>query len=168
MRCIFGCTAASRSGRIRRRQQCSRSFAASSMRRTTKADCSNSPCIRTSLAIAHASGYWKSSYVMRASAAAFGSQRMLKWSNGPAHTLSSDNFECLDMCRLRLLLCQRVWSHVRAGKKEQLGNLLKRIALLPAFPHQRLLAFRIVDPWSLLYLQHPLCLRKDYCVASTG
>src|SRR3954467_1169688 len=51
---------------------------------------------------------------------------------------------------------------------KQLGNLVKRFTLAPALPHQGLLAFRIVDPWSLLHLQHSLCLRKDYCVASTG
>ena len=39
---------------------------------------------------------------------------------------------------------------------EQLGDLLQRLAASPAFPHQRLLAFRVID--SLAHLQHSRCL----------
>ena len=37
---------------------------------------------------------------------------------------------------------------------EQLGDLAKRVTLLPALPHQRSLALRVIDPRSLLHLQH--------------
>src|SRR6202171_2716595 len=37
---------------------------------------------------------------------------------------------------------------------KQLGDLLERLTLLPALPHQRLLALRVMDPRSLLHLQH--------------
>lgn len=38
---------------------------------------------------------------------------------------------------------------------EQLRDLLERLTCLPAIPHQRLLAFGVVNPRSLLHLQHP-------------
>src|SRR5579859_3662008 len=117
MRCIFGCTAASRSGPTRPLPRCSRFFAASSMRRTTKADCSNLPCIRTSSAIARASGYWKSSFVMRASAAASGSQRMPRWLIGPARTPSSHSIEMpVSAPGLGCRSCERAWSCVLARR----------------------------------------------------
>ncbi len=40
-------------------------------------------------------------------------------------------------------------------RSKQLRDLLERITCLPAIPHQRLPAFGVVDPRSLLHLQHP-------------
>jgi hypothetical protein len=43
----------------------------------------------------------------------------------------------------------------RVGPIKQLGNLLERIALLPALPHERLLAVRVISPWPICHLQTP-------------
>ena len=43
---------------------------------------------------------------------------------------------------------------------KQLGDLLERLTFPPALPHQRFLAFRVIDPRSLLHLQHSFCLRS--------
>jgi len=37
---------------------------------------------------------------------------------------------------------------------EQLGDLLQGLAPTPTIPHQRLLAFAVVDPCPVLHLQH--------------
>jgi len=49
------------------------------------------------------------------------------------------------------------WRCGRSGLRvtiKQLSDLLQRLTLLPALPHQRLLALRVMDPRSLLHLQH--------------
>ena len=54
--------------------------------------------------------------------------------------------------------------HRRVVSIKQLGNLLERIALLPALPHQRLLTFRVVDPRPISPFAHTPTAYADFSV----
>ena len=64
-------------------------------------------------------------------------------------SLGGQDFTCL---------CQDSMDR-RVGAIKELADLMQRPALLPALPHQRLLAVRKVDSGSLLHSQHSCRLR---------
>jgi hypothetical protein len=50
---------------------------------------------------------------------------------------------------------------------EKARNLMQRIAFLPTIPHQVFLLGAVVNPSSLLHLQHPPLYTQSLGVAST-
>jgi hypothetical protein len=51
---------------------------------------------------------------------------------------------------------------------KQAGDLVQRITLLPAIPHQSFVRFGVVNPLSILHLQHPPLYTQRLGVAFTG